>query len=71
VREIFWKTFTECAVSNPNSVRFLVLMMAIYLHVGPFSRKVVADIERQIENLHNQMPPARRVPMHESATASM
>ena len=71
VREIFWQTFTECATSNPKSVRFLVLMMAIYLHVGPFSRKVIADIDRQIANLHNQMPPARRVPMQEPAAASM
>jgi hypothetical protein len=61
VREIFWKTFTECAKINPNSVRFLVLMMAIYLHVGPFSRKVIATIDRQMEGLHNQQPPRRTV----------
>ena len=61
VREIFWKTFTECATSNPKAVRFLVLMMAIYLHVGPFSRKVIADIDRQIANAPQPMPPARRV----------
>src|SRR6202142_1654609 len=71
VREIFWQTFTECAKSNPKAVRFLVLMMAIYLHVGPFSRKVIATIDRQIANLHNQMPPVRRVPTHEPAAASM
>jgi hypothetical protein len=69
VRELFWKTFTECAASNPGSVRFLVLMMAIYLHVGPFSRKVVATIDRQIAALHNQPPPARPVIARESAVA--
>ena len=70
VREIFWETFTECASKNPNSVRFLVLMMAIYLHVGPFSRKVIDNIDRQIAGLHNQ-PPPRRVAVHESAAAAM
>ena len=70
VREIFWETFTECASKNPNSVRFLVLMMAIYLHVGPFSRKVIDNIDRQIAGLHNQ-PPPRRVAVHEPAAAAM
>ena len=72
VREIFWKTFTDCAASNPMAVRFLVLMMAIYLHIGPFSRKVIANIDRQIEGLHNQQPPARpTVAARNSAAAAM
>jgi hypothetical protein len=29
-------------------VRFIVLMMAMYLHLGPFSRRVVAEIDRRI-----------------------
>ena len=69
VREIFWQTFTECAASNPKSVRFLVLMMAIYLHVGPFSRKVIATIDRQIAGLHNQPPPRRAVALEPAAAA--
>jgi len=69
VREIFWKTFTECATSNPNAVRFLVLMMAIYLHVGPFSRKVIGTIDRQMENLHNQRPVPRMIASEPVATA--
>ena len=68
-RELFWKTFTECATSNPNSVRFLVLMMAIYLHVGPFSRKVIATIDRQIEGLHNRPPPRRAIAQEQPAAA--
>jgi hypothetical protein len=68
VREIFWQTFTECAAQNPNNVRFLILMMAIYLHLGPFSRKVIATIDRQIAGLHNQPPP--RVAAFEAAAAS-
>jgi len=70
VREIFWETFTSCATKNPSSVRFLVLMMAIYLHVGPFSRKVIATIDRQIAGLHNQQP-ARHVTAREPAAAAM
>ena len=57
VRETFWKTFTYCAASNPNALRFIVVLMAMYLHLGPFSRKAMASIDRQLAALHNQQPP--------------
>ena len=36
---------------NPNSVRGIVTLMAFYLHVGPYSRHVMKQIDRQIEDL--------------------
>ena len=30
---------------NPESIRWIVALMALYLHVGPFSRDVIARIE--------------------------
>jgi hypothetical protein len=41
-----------------------MVMMSIYLHVGPFSRKVMADIDRQI--LNNDVPalPNSQIPAH-------
>jgi radical SAM superfamily enzyme YgiQ (UPF0313 family) len=50
-RELFWKTFTDCASHNPMGVRHLMMMLALYLHLGPFARSVVEKIDRQIAAL--------------------
>jgi radical SAM superfamily enzyme YgiQ (UPF0313 family) len=50
-RERFWKAFTTCMSINPNSVRGIVTLMAFYLHVGPYSRYVMKQIDRQIEDI--------------------
>ncbi|HUE09731.1 MAG TPA: B12-binding domain-containing radical SAM protein [Steroidobacteraceae bacterium] len=50
-RERFWKAFTTCMSINPQSVRGIVTLMAFYLHVGPYSRHVMKEIDRQIEAL--------------------
>jgi radical SAM superfamily enzyme YgiQ (UPF0313 family) len=50
-RELFWKTFTDCVSHNPMAVRHLMMMLALYLHLGPFSRSVVTKIDRQIAAL--------------------
>jgi hypothetical protein len=57
VREVFLETIRYCASTNPRALRLIVLLMAIYLHLGPFSRKVIATIDRQLAGLHNQRPP--------------
>jgi radical SAM superfamily enzyme YgiQ (UPF0313 family) len=50
-RERFWKAFMTCMSKNPQSVRAIVTLMAFYLHVGPYSRYVMKQIDRQIEDL--------------------
>jgi radical SAM superfamily enzyme YgiQ (UPF0313 family) len=50
-REIFQDALNYCFETNPRLVRFIVPMMAIYLHLGPFARKVIAVIDRQIKAL--------------------
>jgi radical SAM superfamily enzyme YgiQ (UPF0313 family) len=45
-REVFRSTLSQCMSDNPDSIRWVVAMMALYLHVGPFSRDVIARIER-------------------------
>ena len=50
-RERFWKAFTTCMSINPSSVRGIVTLMAFYLHVGPYSRYVMKQIDRQIEDI--------------------
>jgi len=47
-REIFQDALKYCAETNPRMLRLIVPQMAIYLHLGPFSRKVIAVIDRQI-----------------------
>jgi len=47
----FWKSVLECAIHNPRALRFVVMMSALYLHHGPFSRQVIAQIDRQIKDI--------------------
>jgi Domain of unknown function (DUF4070) len=48
-REPFWQVFMTCARKNPNATRIIVALMAMYLHLGPFSRRVIAEIDRRID----------------------
>jgi hypothetical protein len=58
VREPFWNTFVEVARTNPGALRYIVMLMALYLHFGPFSKRVIGEIDRRIAELDG-MPPAR------------
>jgi radical SAM superfamily enzyme YgiQ (UPF0313 family) len=55
VREPFWKTFVEVAKTNPGALRYIVMLMALYLHLGPFSKSVISQIDRRIAEL-DDMP---------------
>ena len=50
-RDLFRRTLTECFASNPESTSRIVLLMALYLDVGPFSRDVIARTESMIAAL--------------------
>ncbi|MGE5303017.1 MAG: B12-binding domain-containing radical SAM protein [Alphaproteobacteria bacterium] len=50
-REIFWPALKRCVAGNPQSARWIVALTALYLHMGPFSRHVIGQIEQKIENL--------------------
>src|SRR5436190_6061051 len=74
-REVFWRTFMNCAKSNPASVRIVVALAALYLHLGPFSRQVIAEIDRRIAALDGETPALPRVmqrsqPQHLLAAAA-
>jgi hypothetical protein len=47
-REPLWDAFKYCSKTNPAALRFIISLMSIYLHVGPFSRKVMAEIDHRI-----------------------
>jgi hypothetical protein len=54
-REPFWKTFVEVAETNPGALRYIVMLMALYMHLGPFSKRVIGEIDRRIAEL-DDMP---------------
>src|ERR1700754_671059 len=47
-RDIFWPAFKRCLSSNPQSARWIVALTALYLHLGPFSRYVIGQIDPKI-----------------------
>jgi hypothetical protein len=47
----FWKTMLDGAIHNPRALPFMVMLSALYLHHGPFSRQVIAEIDQQIEDI--------------------
>jgi radical SAM superfamily enzyme YgiQ (UPF0313 family) len=49
--EIFRPAFSKCLSSNPQSTRWIVALTALYLHLGPFSRYVIGQIEQMIADL--------------------
>jgi radical SAM superfamily enzyme YgiQ (UPF0313 family) len=48
-QDIFTKAIIQCASSNPQWARIIVLLTALYLDLGPFSRHVIRQIELQLE----------------------
>ena len=50
-REVFWPVFKRYVTRNPESARWLVALTALYLHLGPFSRRVIDEIDRKIAAL--------------------
>ena len=47
----FWKMAFDCAIHNPRALPFLFMLSALYMHHGPFSRQVIGQIDRQIEDI--------------------
>jgi hypothetical protein len=59
-RAAFQETMRYCAATNPRALRFIVLMMGIYLHLGPLSRHVIATMDDRIaaqDTPRLSMPP--------------
>jgi hypothetical protein len=44
----FWRTLIDCALHNPKALPYIVMINALYLHLGPFSKRVINEIERKI-----------------------
>lgn len=55
-REEFWRTFTMCAKENPAALRYIVILTAFYLHLGPFARDVIGSIDARLAELERAAP---------------
>jgi radical SAM superfamily enzyme YgiQ (UPF0313 family) len=47
----FWKTLAITAFTNFRAIKPVMMMVALYVHLGPFSRFVVQQIDKQIEDI--------------------
>jgi radical SAM superfamily enzyme YgiQ (UPF0313 family) len=55
-QDIFRRTIIQCASSNPQWARIIVLLTAFYLHLGPFSRHVIRQIELRLDRPQDIAP---------------
>lgn len=51
VRRQFWNTMLDCIIHNPTALPYVVMISSLYLHLGPFARQVIAEIDGQIEEI--------------------
>jgi hypothetical protein len=43
-----WKTIVDCLWHNPRSLRAVVKLSLVYLHLGPFSRYAANTLDQRI-----------------------
>ncbi|GAU85529.1 hypothetical protein BIWAKO_05477 [Bosea sp. BIWAKO-01] len=65
VRREFWKTLVDCLAHNRRALPYVMMMVALYVHLGPFSRQVIGQVQQQITDIdkgrHPQIPAKQRV----------
>jgi radical SAM superfamily enzyme YgiQ (UPF0313 family) len=44
----FWGTLLDCARRNPTGLRAVMVTTAMYLHIGPFARRIIDQIDQQL-----------------------
>lgn len=47
----FWGTIWDCLLHNPRAIELVVTNIIVYLHLYPFSRFVVAEVDKFIERI--------------------
>jgi radical SAM superfamily enzyme YgiQ (UPF0313 family) len=60
-RDMFRRTLMQCLSANPTSIRSILGQMALYAHVGPFSRDVIGRLETMIAALEPVVEPPVRI----------
>jgi radical SAM superfamily enzyme YgiQ (UPF0313 family) len=57
LRREFWRTLFDCGRHNIGALEHVVALMVFYLHLGPFARVLIQDLDRQIATLDHQGAP--------------
>lgn len=60
VRREFWKTLVDCLAHNRRALPYVMMMVALYVHLGPFSRQVIGQVQQQIADIDNGRHPQIR-----------
>ena len=55
----FWRFMAYALLRNPRAIEFVTMNIVMYLHVGRFTRFVVADMDRRIAEIDAGLDPAR------------
>ena len=50
VRVEWWRSLIDCLVHNPAALKIVLSFAALYLHLGPYSRDLVARLERDLQS---------------------
>lgn len=61
----FWRTLVDCASHNPKALPYVVMTSALYLHLGPFARELIVEIDREIASIDQgqwKQPALQRKP---------
>lgn len=55
----FWRTVADVLFHNPAAFEFVLILCAFYLHLGPFSRFVIGELDRQIADAESASVDSR------------
>ncbi|HEX3503946.1 MAG TPA: B12-binding domain-containing radical SAM protein [Xanthobacteraceae bacterium] len=50
-RDVFWKVFTNCVKTNPSVVPSVLLLMAVFLHLRPYSQHIIRSIDERLTGI--------------------
>jgi radical SAM superfamily enzyme YgiQ (UPF0313 family) len=57
-RLAFWGAMLDCLLHNPRALKISASFAALYLHLGPFSRRLVERLDHQITQAEVDLQPA-------------
>jgi radical SAM superfamily enzyme YgiQ (UPF0313 family) len=58
-RDLLWRTFLRCYEINPGAVRQTVMLLALFLHLGPYARQIITETEKSIADIDSGASCAR------------
>jgi radical SAM superfamily enzyme YgiQ (UPF0313 family) len=69
---LFWRTFLECQRINPKATKAVLMLMVAYLHLGPFARSMVEQLEARLAEMerNSYLSPQQKLVGHRAAAPS-